>query len=368
MRDKSKPEAVYEWRCLRAGRLLLDGGGMFGVIPKVVWSRAVPCDDRNRIEIHHNCVLLTAAGDDPAIDPRTGRPARYLIETGSGDKLDAKMSAIFGLDGRTAGDAAREAGAAPEEIAAVIVSHLHFDHAGGLTRRCREGESPDWEAVKPGAASGDDPRVKLTFPNAEVIVQRREWIDARNNDAVMTKTYYRDHLLPLEDEGLRLPDGRPRLRLVESERPFPMNRKPGRDESPAGPVASRVTRVLPGVDVFLAPGHTWGQQAVTFRDTRGRRVVFVPDVMPTVHHVGQAYSLSYDVEPYTSMVTKRWLLNEAAAGDWVLVLDHEPGHPVQRVRPSQTGWFELVPEVEALVGSGEIGSVGIGSGGSVDGG
>lgn len=321
---------AYSTTLLRAGPLLLDGGGMFGVIPKVVWSRAVEANDKNQIEIHHNCLWLRGPGG-----------LQVLIEAGTGDKLDEKMSRIFGLDGTTVESALLDAGGTPGDIDAVICSHLHFDHAGGLTRRCREGETPDWTATKPGAASGDDPNVKLTFPAAELIVQRREWVDARHNDAVMTKTYYRDHLLPFEDRDLDLPDGRARLRLVESQRPFPLNRKPSRDEMPKTALESRLTEVLPGIHVFLVPGHTWGQQAVLWNDTSGRTMAFVPDVMPTAHHVGRAYSLGYDVEPYTSMITKHWLLSEAADRDWMLVLDHEPGHPFQRVRRTDEGWFEL---------------------------
>lgn len=330
---------TYNWRLLRAGRLLLDGGGMFGIIPRVVWERTVRTDDRHRIALSHNCLLLEGVGADPAL----GRPRRVLIEAGTGDKLDAKMSDIFGLDGRTVETAVGEAGVDPAEIDSVIVSHLHFDHAGGLTRRVRAGETPDWVASKPGAASGDSSEVKFTFPNAELIVQRREWVDARANDSVMTRTYFRDHILPFEDESLSLEGGRPRMRLVDSPRPFPLNRKPSRDEAPATGVESRMTEVLPGVFVFLAPGHTWGQQAVLFRDPSGREIVFTPDVMPTADHVGAAYSLAYDVEPFTSMVTKRWFLGEAADRGWTLVLDHEAGDPVRRVARTERGWFELTP-------------------------
>lgn len=335
------PRPAYRWTLLRAGRFLLDGGGMFGVIPKVVWSRACEPDEKNRIELMHNCLLLESAGEGAETSERTGKPRKFVIETGTGDKLDEKMSSIFGLDGRTVHSELERVGTDPADIESVICSHLHFDHAGGLTRRCREGETPDWTATKPGASSGDDPNVKLTFPNAELITQKREWIDARANDAVMTRTYYRDHLLPFEDDALALPGGRPRLRLVESQRPFPMNRKPSREESPASKLEDRLTEVLPGVWVFLVPGHTWGQQAVLFNDTEGRTVCFTPDVMPTAWHVGQPYSLSYDVEPYTSMVTKRWLLGEAADRGWHLLLDHEPGNPLRKVTRTEKGWFEL---------------------------
>jgi len=342
---------TYKWTLLRAGRFLLDGGGMFGVIPRTIWTRFAEPDDRNRIELSHNCILLES------VEPEGRRPRRYLIEAGTGDKLNAKMADIFGLDGRTVETAVNEAGAAngfgTDDIESVIVTHMHFDHAGGLTRKCRDGETPDWEATKPGASSGDETGVRFTFPNAELIVQKREWLDARNNDSVMTKTYYRDHVLPYEDKNLaKLPDGRDRLRLIESQRPFPLNRKPGRDELPKSTVIERASEVLPGVRVFLTPGHTWGQQAIAFKDTSGRTVVFTPDVMPSAWHAGQAFSLSYDVEPYTSMVTKHWFLSEAAERDWLLVLDHEPGNPCRRVSANEHGWFDLTEDESAAADAG----------------
>ncbi len=331
---------TYNWKLLRAGAIKLDAGGMFGLIPRVVWSRLVEIDDRHRMTLSHNCLLLESSEPDAQL----GRPRRILIEAGTGDKLDAKMRDIFGLDGRTIEAAVVETGVLASEIDHTIVTHLHFDHAGGLTRRPREGETPDWSATKPGAASGDCPDVMFTFPNAELIVQRREWVDARNNDSVMTKTYYRDHILPFEDEARPLAGGRPRLRLLDSPRPFPSNRKPSRDEAPKASVAERMIEALPGIHTFLVPGHTWGQQAIAFEDTRGRKIVFSADLIPTVNHVGASYSLGYDVEPFTSMVTKRWFLEAAAEGGWTLVLDHEPGNPLQKVERTERGWFELVPQ------------------------
>ena len=254
------------------------------------------------------------------------------------------MSTIFGLDGRTIESEVVRAGVDVNDIDATIVTHLHFDHAGGLTRRAREGEEADWVASKPGAASGDCNDVKFTFPNAELITQRREWVDARNNDSVMTRTYYRDHLLPFEDERMPLSDGRPRLRLIDSARPFPLNRKPSRNELPKNTLDERMTEVLPGIRVFLVPGHTWGQQAIQFEDEQGRTITFTSDVMPTHYHIGQPYSLGYDVEPYTSMVTKHWFLKEASERDWILVLDHDPGNPCFRVKTNDKGWFDLVEE------------------------
>lgn len=298
----------YRWTLLRAGPLLLDGGSMFGVVPRVVWTRSITPDEQGRIALAHNCLLL-----EPVDGQNTGP---VLIEAGSGDKLDAKMKAIFGLTDRTVEVAVREAGVAPETIRHAIVSHLHFDHVGGLTRQPRTGESSE---------------PQLTFPNAEVIVQRREWDDAIANNSVMTRTYLRENLEPLRD----------RLRLIDSPPPFEPGHHPRKDEPPRTSVRERMTEVLPGIHVFLAPGHTWGQQAILFRDEQDRTIVFTPDILPTVHHVGAAYNMAYDVEAYMSTVNRRWFLDEAAKNGWRLLLDHEPGQPVQRVRGDGKGWWAL---------------------------
>jgi glyoxylase-like metal-dependent hydrolase (beta-lactamase superfamily II) len=332
----------YRWRLLRAGKFKLDGGSMFGLVPRVVWSRSVPLDDKGRIQVQHNCLLLEREGAAP-IAPSAGvNPRLVLVETGTGDKLDQKSREIFELEDRSILTALHEADCRPEDIEAVAVTHLHFDHAGGLTRLARAGETPDWT----GPGSAPTPHgVKRSFSNAKIFVQRREWDDALANRSVMTRTYFRDHLEPIREQ----------LSLLDSPRPFITGLTPDRDELPISPVAHRITSIAPGIGVFLAPGHTWGQQAVIFQDTRGeggRTVVFVPDVMPTVAHLGAAYSLGYDVEPYTSMITRRWLLEEAAQNDWLLVLDHEPGNPCQRVRRNDKGWYDLIPEPpDAIEGS-----------------
>lgn len=311
---------TYSWKLLRAGPLSLDGGGMFGVVPRVVWSKSAAPDELNRVTVGHNCLLLTPITPQPGI-------RHLLIEAGSGDKFDAKMRSVFGLSDRTVETAVVEAGVSCDSIDHAIVTHLHFDHAGGLTRRARPGETPDWTDPDSNLP------VKLTFPNARIHAQDREWRDAMANNSVMTRTYLRDHLEPVRD----------RLTLAKSAAPFAAT--PARAQSPDVPLSGRMTEVLPGVFVFNVPGHTWGQQAVMFTDDHGRTVVFTPDVLPTVWHIGAAYSLSYDVEPFMSMISKRWFLEEALRGDWLLALDHEPGNPLQRVREDGKGWYKLVPEV-----------------------
>lgn len=365
----------YSFTLLRAGTFKLDGGSMFGLIPRSVWSRSVTTDDKQRITVAHNCLLLRRhtpgmSGALSANPADTHIPRTILIEAGSGDKLDLKMQEVFELEKNPAGhanagkprtivDALAEHNVQPDQIDAAIISHLHFDHAGGLTRLARPGEKPTWP-VPPnddgGGGSHQTHGCVLTFPNATIHIQQREWDDAINNRSVMTKTYYPDHLGPIAG----------RVKLTDSPRPYITGLAPDRDELPRTPIelresdpfglASDPTSDIPhptsGITVFLTPGHTWGQQAIKFQEPdaphgkggRGRTIVFVPDVMPTAAHLGAAYSLAYDVEPYTSMLSRRWLLTEAARHDWVLHLDHEPGHPLFRVKANTKGWFDLIPE------------------------
>lgn len=287
-RDQS---ITYDWRVLRAGTLRLDGGSMFGVVPKPMWSKLVNPDPLNRIPLQTNCLLLRQAGLSPSDASPT--PA-ILIETGFGSKWSDKERGFYDLERRDIVDALREISVEPDETAHIIITHLHFDHAGGLTRLNDEGTPVP------------------TFANAEIIVQQREWEDALANRSTMNRTYLRDHLDPVAD----------RVRLIDGE-----------------------AEVLPGITVWPMPGHTWGQQAVRFNDNRGT-VVFAGDVLPTVNHVGLPFSLAYDMEPYTSMLSKKRLYEQCMANDWRLAIDHEPGeHIVFRVREDvqHKGKFTLEP-------------------------
>lgn len=266
---------TWLWTLLRAGSFRLDGGSMFGVVPKPVWTRMVEPDAHNRIPLQTNCLLLESTH---ALRTEE-RPMRILIETGYGDKWTNKDRDLFAMERRTIVDALREESIEPEHIDLVIATHLHFDHAGGLTHLDENGE--------PAPA----------FPNAQVIIQKTEWDDALANKSTMTKTYLRNHLDPIADC----------LRLIDGE-----------DE------------IAPGVIAWPMPGHTWGQQAVRFEDDAGM-VCFPGDVMPTANHVGLAFNMGYDMLPYQNLLSKKELLARGRAERWRIVLDHEPGHPVVRV-------------------------------------
>jgi len=238
---------------------------MFGLIPKTMWSQWTEADAHNRIALATRSLLVES------------RDGLVLIEAGYGDKWSDRERAMYELERRTAVDALAELSVDPRDIAHVVLTHLHFDHAAGLTR---------------AGAAGPEP----VFPNARIHVQRQEWNDALANRSTMTRTYLRTHIDPIAD----------RLELHQGE-----------------------AEVVAGVRVMPAAGHTWGHQVVVWRDAEGT-VCYPGDVMPTVHHAHPASSLGYDMLPYDTMLTKRTLLGRADAGRWRLVLDHEPGECVIR--------------------------------------
>jgi len=272
---------TWNWQLLKAGAFRLDGGSMFGVVPKSIWSKLVEPDDHNRIPLQTNCLLLDNGSQ------------KVIIETGFGDKWSDKERGFFELQRRTIVDALKEINVDPADIDYVIVTHLHFDHAAGLTTLDQSGEPVS------------------NFPNATIISQQTEWTDALANKSTMTRTYLRSHLDPVSSQ----------IKLIDGE-----------DE------------VVDGLSVFPMLGHTWGQQAVRFNDREGM-VCFPGDVMPTRNHVGLAYSMGYDQLPYENMQSKKKLLMRAAENNWRLVLDHEPDQPVVRVGndPERSGRFITVP-------------------------
>ncbi len=271
---------------LNGGRLKLDGGAMFGIIPKPLWTRSTPADDQNRIQLACNCLLLEWSD--------FGR--RAIIECGRGDKYEEKERKIFDIDPAVwLLPSLRAAGVEPESIGDVVLTHLHFDHCGGLTHE-QEG------------------KLVPTFPAAKVHAAKREHDDARANFGVMTNTYREVNYTPIDEMGAWV--------LHEGE---------------AAP--------LPGVRLRPTPGHTRGHQSVIV-EGRERTLLFLGDVMPTRNHVGVPYNMAYDLFPLDNIATKRAMLSEAAERDWLVVIDHEPETPLVRAVPDGRH-FALVPAVES---------------------
>jgi glyoxylase-like metal-dependent hydrolase (beta-lactamase superfamily II) len=267
---------------LDAGSQRLDGGAMFGVVPKPLWERRIPADDRNRIPLAMRC-LLVETGD-----------ALVLIDNGSGNKEGDKFVEIYGIDNAAADpahatrleDALAEAGFAVDDVDVVIDTHLHFDHAGGNTRRTAEGT------------------LELSFPRARYVVQRGEFEWAHSRNERIQASYLPHNFDPVMDTG--------RLELLEGD-----------------------VEVVPGISVMRTPGHTPHHQSVLIR-SGGETACFLADVLPTSAHLPLPWIMGYDVEPLVTLESKRTLLDTARREDWLLVFEHDPTVPWGRLDPAET--------------------------------
>lgn len=270
---------------LNGGAFRLDGGAMFGIIPKPLWTRHCPADADNHIRLACNCLLLEWA---------SGR--RAIVETGHGPKYGEKEQGFFAIDpARWLRPSLAGIAVDCASIDDVILTHLHFDHAGGLT--CRASDNDATSPLVP------------TFPRASVHVQRLEHADARANFGIMHNTYREENYTPIDAANAwRLLDG------------------PG--------------EIIPGVSSLLTPGHTRGHHSIIIRGT-DRTLVFTGDVMPTRHHVGRPYNMSYDLFPLDNRESKGRVLKQAADESWLIALDHDPDVPLLRATSDGKSWFVL---------------------------
>ena len=282
--------SVGRLRChtLEGGLQRLDGGAMFGVVPKPLWERQIAPDERNRIPLAMRCLLV----EHP--------DGLVLVDTGAGNKDDAKFRNIYGIE--NAGergatqleDALAEAGFAPADVKLVINTHLHFDHAGGntLVEKPPTSEPADQadgfapEQAQPGRAV---PR--LAFPGATYCVQRGELEFARHTNERTRASYLPPNFEPVAAEG--------RWRLLEGD-----------------------GEVVPGIVVRVTPGHVPWHQVVLISDRR-ETAAFVGDLFATAAHLPLAYIMGYDVEPLRTLESKRSFLNDAVAGGWRIVFEHD---------------------------------------------
>jgi glyoxylase-like metal-dependent hydrolase (beta-lactamase superfamily II) len=254
---------------LQAGLQQLDGGAMFGVVPKNLWERKIPADARNRIPLGMRCLLI----EHP--------DALVLVDTGVGDKENEKFRTIYGIENAPLGGAGptqlesalAEAGFAPSDVDVVINTHLHFDHAGGNTRR------------------GEDGTPVISFPNARYVVRRGEWNWAHHQNERTAASYFAPNYDPLQDAG--------RIELVDDDR-----------------------EVLPGIALRLTPGHTPHHQAILV-ESGDERLFYPADLAPTTSHVPLPWIMGYDVEPLVTLETKRRFWAEAVAERWTVMFEHD---------------------------------------------
>lgn len=249
-----------------AGSLWLDGGAMFGVVPKPLWSRRAPADERNRIPLAMRCLLVETEA------------ATVLVDTGLGNKEGDKFKSIYGVSNE--GDPTRletslaDLGVEPADIDIVVATHLHFDHAGGGTLRDRDGS------------------LRPAFPGARYVVSRGEYEFARWNNERVRASYMAANFEPLAAAGC--------LELVDDG-----------------------AEVAPGVELVGTPGHTPHHQSIRI-DLGGDTVLFLADLVPTTAHLPLPWIMGYDVEPLVTLESKRDTLTRAAAEGWWLAFEHDP--------------------------------------------
>ncbi len=259
----------YEVSTVAAESFRLDGGAMFGVVPRPLWERTNPPDDRNRILLVARVLVLRGEG------------RLAIVDAAVGDKEGAKFRDIYAVS-RSPGlpETLAAAGIAREDVTDVILTHLHFDHAGGSTRR-------------------DGERIVPAFPRATYHVQRRNLEQARRPNERDRASYLAENFEPLEEAGV--------LRAREPDE-----------------------EILPGVFARVVEGHTPGQQMIAVGDGAGE-VVFAGDLVPTSAHLPVPYVMGYDLDPVRSMEEKkRWLPAWAERGTLV-VFDHDPEVAAARI-------------------------------------
>jgi glyoxylase-like metal-dependent hydrolase (beta-lactamase superfamily II) len=255
------PDAVFR----------LDGGAMFGVVPRALWSKVCPPDEHNRIPLNMNCLFVEASGE------------RILIETGIGDKWSARHTEMYGIERARPLRESLQAltGCRPEEISIVVNTHLHFDHAGGNTTSDERGEASP------------------TFPNARYFVSRDEYEHAETPHERDRASYLPENWRPLAASG--------QLEL-----------KPASYE------------VVPGLRLETVPGHSRTMQCA--RLERGGKTLFCfADLVPTRAHVPAAWLMGYDLFPVETLEAKKRLLPQAAREGWLCLFYHDPEIPLCRI-------------------------------------
>ena len=246
------------------GYFRLDGGAMFGVVPKTLWQKRAPADDRNRITMAMRPLLVR-----PASGPL------MIIDAGCGDKMDGKSADIYGFDRRESLDVSMaRAGVGADQIAIVLASHLHFDHAGGFTTKDESG------ALAP------------RFPNARYLVNTGEWDDANHPHERNRASYVAENYVPLQEAGV--------LTLLPDD-----------------------AAVAPGIRMRRTGGHTRFHHII-YLESEGRTAVFAADLIPTTAHVDVPWIMGYDLYPMETLEFKRVFVEEAVDREYIVFFEHDP--------------------------------------------
>jgi glyoxylase-like metal-dependent hydrolase (beta-lactamase superfamily II) len=250
-----------EFLVLTDGTLRLDGGAMFGVIPKPMWEKKARADERNRIVLAMNCLLIRAAGKT------------IVVETGAGDKWDAKRRDIYAFEGSPRlPEQLAQHGVKPQDVDIVINTHLHFDHCG-------------WDTQ----IVGD--KMRPTFPNAKYIVQRKDFEHAKNPTERDRASFMQDNYMPVDEAK--------QWQLLDGEQ-----------------------QIVPGVTVVPAPGHTDAMQCVKL-EGGGKAAIFLADLVPTTAHLPLPWIMGFDLYPLTTLENKKKMLPQIEKNGWLALFAHD---------------------------------------------
>ena len=272
---QSRKIGRWQVHAIQAGGQKLDGGAMFGVVPKPLWERRIAPDERNRIQLGMRCLL---------VEHESGL---VLIDTGAGNKENEKFHDIYGVENRGESDATqledglRQLGYRPPDIALVINSHLHFDHAGGNTARDAKGN------------------IVPTFPKARYVVQQGEYEYATHTNERTAASYFPHNFVPVFE--------REQFDFVRGEK-----------------------EIVAGISTLPTPGHVPHHQGIRL-ESDGEVAFYVADLVPTTAHLPLPWIMGYDVEPLVTLETKRRVLTRASKEGWLLVFEHDAITPWTKI-------------------------------------
>jgi glyoxylase-like metal-dependent hydrolase (beta-lactamase superfamily II) len=253
----------FELTIFSDGTYFLDGGNFFGVVPKVLWEKKMKPDERNRVPVGLNSLLI-----------RDGKHT-VLVETGIGNKLDPRMAKIFAPQAKLLENLAA-AKVAPEDIDVVINTHLHFDHCG-------------WNTVRQGE------QVVPTFPKAQYYVQEGEWRHGSQQHERDRVSYLSENYDPLIQAG--------KMHLLQGDQ-----------------------ELLPGISVKVYPGHTRHMQAVMLK-SQGKRACYVSDLIPTTAHLDLTWVMAFDLFPLETIESRKRVYEYALPEKWLMIFTHDPVTP-----------------------------------------
>jgi glyoxylase-like metal-dependent hydrolase (beta-lactamase superfamily II) len=267
----------YEIHAIESGRFALDGGAMFGVVPKTLWEKTNPSDDKNRIDLALRNLLIIGEGK------------RILVDTGMGTKWQHKFIDIYKLDHTKYNliNSLKQFNLEPKDITDVILTHLHFDHAGGAT-------------------IFEDEKLKSSFPNAMYYVQRKNWEWANNPSEKDRASYLKENFIPLFEND--------QLKLIDGEFEFSK-----------------------GITNIISDGHTTALQLTKISDGN-TTLVYCADLIPTASHIPIPWVMSYDLRPLETMEEKKKILEQAEKENWIIFFEHDPFREASFVVKDEKGF------------------------------